>query len=44
MVYHVLKDGSTPSDITGKVIKVKDEPSLYEMLKRLSYETKKQNT
>lgn len=43
MVYHILKDGSTPPDITGKVVKLKEAPNLYELLTRLSYE-KKQNT
>ena len=28
-VYHVLKDGSTPKDITGHIVKVVDADPLY---------------
>ena len=35
MVYHIMKDGSKPTDITGKVIKVSEAKSLYEVLKRI---------
>lgn len=35
-VYHILKDGSTPTDITGHVVKVEDAPELYELIARLN--------
>lgn len=35
-VYHILKDGSTPADITGHVVKVEDAPELYELIAKLS--------
>lgn len=35
-VYHILKDGSTPADITGHVVKVEDAPELYELIARLN--------
>jgi hypothetical protein len=28
-VYHVLKDGSTPKDITGHIVRVADADPLY---------------
>lgn len=36
MVYHILRDGSTPSDITGKIVKVSEAQPLYEMIGNLS--------
>ena len=35
MVYHIMKDGSRPTDITGKVIKVSEAESLYEVMKQI---------
>lgn len=35
MVYHIMKDGSKPTDITGKVIKVSEAGSLYEVMKQI---------
>ncbi len=35
MVYHIMKDGSRPTDITGKVIKVSEAASLYEVMKQI---------
>ena len=35
-VFHILKDGSTPADINGLVVKVEDAPELYELIARLS--------
>lgn len=32
MVYHIMKDGSRPTDITGRVIKMKDAPTLYQVI------------
>lgn len=36
MIKHILKDGTEVSDITGKVIKAKDFPILYETINRIS--------
>lgn len=36
MVYHIMRDGSTPSDITGKIVKASETPQLYEMIGNLS--------
>lgn len=35
MVYHIMKDGSKPTDITGKVIKVSEAGSLYEVMRKI---------
>ena len=32
MVYHILKDGSRPTDITGRVVKFKDSEPLYQLI------------
>ena len=32
MVYHILKNGNRPKDITGHIVKVKDVESLYQLL------------
>lgn len=41
-VYHILKDGSRPKDLTGHVVRVGDDNNLYEIIhrinKRLCYE------
>ena len=36
MVYHIMKDGSKPTDITGKVVKLSDARPLYNMMIQLS--------
>ena len=35
MVYHIMKDGTKLTDITGKVIKVSEADSLYEVMKQI---------
>jgi DUF1009 family protein len=35
MVYHILKDGTKVKDITGLVIKKKDNAILYDVIKRI---------
>ncbi len=32
MVFHILKDGTTTTDITGHVVKVSDAESLYKLI------------
>ena len=34
MVKHVLKDGTEVKDIAGHVVKKKDVPTIYELLKK----------
>ena len=34
MVKHILKDGKEVKDITGHVVKVKDAPVAYEVIRR----------
>lgn len=41
MVYHILKDGSRPTDITGHVVKLEDAAPLYRYLRNLTYERNK---
>lgn len=44
-VYHVLKDGSRPKDITGHVIRLEDADPLYRLLDSLNLKkTSKKNT
>lgn len=31
-VYHILKDGSRPTDITGHIVRLEDANSLYQLL------------
>ena len=31
-VYHILKDGSKPTDITGHIVRLEDANSLYQLL------------
>jgi hypothetical protein len=35
MVYHILKDGTKVKDITGLVIKKKDNTILYDVIKKI---------
>ena len=32
MVYHVLKDGTRKTDITGHVVKISDAEALYQLI------------
>jgi hypothetical protein len=45
-VYHVLKDGSRPKDITGHVVRMDDAEPLYRLLDSFSQKikAKKSNT
>lgn len=36
MVYHILQDGSIVTDITGKIVKVKDAEPLYNLMANMS--------
>lgn len=44
MVYHILKDGSRPKDITGHIVKTEDAEALYKFLHNLKREKPKSNT
>ena len=45
MVYHILKDGSRPKDITGHVVKIKDAEPVYRLFDSINRErTKKKST
>ena len=35
MVYHILKDGTKVKDITGRVVKKKDNVILYDVIKKI---------
>lgn len=37
-VYHILRDGSTPKDITGHVVKISDADPLYRYLHSIAYQ------
>ena len=39
MVYHVMKDGSVKTDITGHVVKIKDAEPLYQLMANMSGST-----
>lgn len=43
MVYHILKDGSRPLDITGHVVRLEDVSPLYQLLHSIN-RTKSQVT
>ena len=32
MVYHILKDGTVKTDITGYVVKISDVPQVYDLI------------
>lgn len=36
MVYHVLKDGSKPTDITGRVVRMSDAAPIYNLLESIN--------
>ena len=40
MVYHVMKDGSVLTDISGKVIKMSDVPTLYQTIHNIKKKPK----
>jgi methyl coenzyme M reductase gamma subunit len=40
-IYHILRDGSRPTDITGHVVKLEDATPLYRYLRDLTYERNK---
>lgn len=45
MVYHILRDGSRPKDITGMVVKIKDAEPVYKLLDSINRERlKKKHT
>lgn len=35
-VFHVLKDGSRPKDITGHVVRAVDVPAVYQLMKQIN--------
>lgn len=43
-VYHILKDGSMPEDITGHIVKIEDAEPLYQMLAHFYETNRKDNT
>lgn len=43
MVYHILKDGTITKDITGRVVKVDDARSLYDLMRSISTQSSKKN-
>ena len=46
-VFHILKDGSRPTDITGHIVRLEDANPLYQLLhsiNRTKSQAKKQNT
>ena len=36
MVYHILKDGSRPDDITGRVVEVDANSALYHVIHKIN--------
>lgn len=42
MVYHVMKDGSIKTDISGHVIKMSDVPTLYNILHNIKKKPKQE--
>lgn len=46
-VFHILKDGSRPTDITGHIVRLEDANPLYQLLhsiNRKKSQVKKKNT
>ena len=35
MVYHILKDGTVKTDITGHVVKISDVPQVYDLISNI---------
>lgn len=42
-VFHILKDGSRPTDITGHIVRLKDAKSAYQLLSKSYIRTKRKN-
>jgi hypothetical protein len=42
VVYHVLKDGRRPTDITGHVVRLKDAEPLYQLIHKINHKKIKQ--
>lgn len=40
-VYHILKDGSRPRDITGHIVRLEDNAPLYQFLNTLNRRVQK---
>lgn len=38
MVYHILKDGTTVSDVAGIVVKEEDAGAIYQLIHKISTE------
>ena len=43
-VFHILKDGSRPIDITGHVVRLEDAQPLYRLLDSFTGKAKNSNT
>ena len=43
-VYHILKDGSVKTDITGHVVRMEDAEPLYRLLESFNGKAKNSNT
>ncbi len=41
MVYHVLADGTVTKDITGRVVKISDAESLYQLMSKTKVKSDK---
>ena len=41
MVYHILKDGSKPTDIIGHVVKLQDAEPLYQFIHKINSKNSK---
>ena len=44
MVYHVLRDGTVKTDITGHVVKVEDAEPVYRLLTSITKESRKRDS
>lgn len=40
-VYHILRDGSRPTDITGRVVRLENDEPLYRLLHSIGRESNK---
>lgn len=40
-VYHILRDGSRPTDITGHIVRLEDANPLYQILHRINQKRSK---
>lgn len=41
MVYHILKNGNRPKDITGHIVKIEDAESLYKLIHKIANEKRR---